>query len=1112
MLPILNDAEIKLLESVTFGNVADLKTLTNQIHPEVFRYLLLGLPDPSIPKRLRRNGKLRWVIHGANFQDRLDLRDARSVGGGPLAALEFVGCIFNNGINADGAHFERLRFADCQFRYPSSDESNNPVPSTPISLRNALIVGELRFKDIAPSSEHALLWIHAKGIRIGTNARFHNVRLRAPKNEQATRDGTTRYALDMDGAKILAGLKLHPGVVCEGGVRLQNARIGGHIWADGLEASDGEDATTRAEMKSTRKDIRYAFDAQSARIGGALVLRSYVADVDEKENLGDSEEEQSLRERRCTIVGNLRTFGAKVSGGIFLDGLSMPGTDIAGSPQKQAASLELTSGEIGGSVSMGAVELPFGQMRPTVFGSMYLSGTVIQGDASIDAELSVLSLEGCVVNGNFNLRGSVGQVEAPHLSVSRDVILASTIVPPYILNLKRSNFGGVLDISRLKFDVTFSVTMREVRLRGISVARTLSVVPYPPVFSSAKKIDLLCWPEYSMIELRVKKNANSDADRDWWGGGDTAYATFLCNRATNRGIVISMGQTPYIGEAILLSPLQQCAKIAMPKMNFSSDSVVRDYIRFFCSCISVANLDFFSVVEKPDDLPVSLRGIQVSPLSSVERGNIAGLEICRVSGFMRHRGFVSKVVFVVHRSGLVELDAEEKLKAQDVRESRHYADYFRFGEDSERPNYNPLSQASPVSRRDFEKVLPLWRDLLLVNDRFANTLIDLRDASCTTLEDGGGQAWEGAKLLLENFIYSRLLSPGLEREIDLANESKKRMQFLRLRPAEEYLQLIALSHFVRKAVLPFQLAKSTFAKGVLEEALHELNLWSSATESTYVSALPRDRVTKLIEELATQDDSWKVFSSSFDNLTAANKPIQDVFQPQPYAQLAKVLREQGDEHGAREVEREKMRLEAELRIANDKRTLAIAWSPGHQMGSRSGLGSALFSVKKLGNLLRSQIWNQVYGYGFGYGLSLGRASITIVAFWVIGWLAVAEINHSGYLVASSATVTSIIANTGEGDTPVLLKTSDLSIPPNYIEELPCKGKVNQLLYAVETFTPLLNLRQETRCEIRSPHIKEKVPLIPRLLEFAKFVYEILGYVITSLAVLTFSGIARRWDQ
>jgi hypothetical protein len=67
------------------------------------------------------------------------------------------------------------------------------------------------------------------------------------------------------------------------------------------------------------------------------------------------------------------------------------------------------------------------------------------------------------------------------------------------------------------------------------------------------------------------------------------------------------------------------------------------------------------------------------------------------------------------------------------------------------------------------------------------------------------------------------------------------------------------------------------------------------------------------------------------------------------------------------------------------------------------------------------------------------------------------------------------------------------------------------LYAIETFTPLINLRQESRCEIRSPKSGDRF-LIPRELEFVKFLYELLGYITTSLAVLTFSGLARRWDQ
>jgi len=960
---------------------------------------------------------------------------------------------------------------------------------------------------------HGLLWIHAKGLRAGTSVRLHNVALRAPRNEGIRQDGSTRYALDLDGATISGNLKLHPDVRCEGGVRLQNVRLNGNLWADGLQISDGENAETRARLRAARWDLRLALDAQTAQIGGALVLRSYVTEADVKAQSEDaSDGTNGELAHRGEVLGKIRMFGAKISGGIFLDGLVMGAIPIEGLATPENTYVDLSSAEIGGSFSMETVDLPVGQMRASVAGSVSLVGSTIRGEASIDADLTQLRMDGCVVGGNFKLRGLLNAIEAPHLSVGGDATLSPLLVAQHLVNLKRSTFGGVLDISRLNFKPDLPVSMRELRLRGISVARTLSVVPYPPVFVSAKKVELICWPGYSIVEVRVQKNWNSDADRDWWGGEDTAYTTFLCHEASHKAVVIT-GTTLYIRQGKILTPIQQLAGQPTARMNLDSDDTVHDYLRLFCSCLSDPTMEFFSIVERPEDLPLSLRSVEVGPLGPVERTERSDGKVWTAEGYLRHRGVVSKVKFCLRSNGLVTVKDEEVLGRQQVHESRHYDDYFRFGTDAERPNYGPLAKGTSLSRREFEGLIPNWRERLLVEDRFANTRIDLRDATCMTLEDDGGLAWEGAKLLLENFIYTRLLSPDAERNSTAMSGSRFRMRFLSLRPAEEYLQLRALARCVRIEIAPLQRDDPTMDRGILENALHEFGQWLTSPGETQIASLPRVHVTRLLETLAAKNESWTQFLQTFNNLTSANKPIQEPFQPQPYAQLAKVLRDQGEEESAHEVEKEKMRLEAELKIANDKRAFSAAQRKKYGGAAPFAAARRVLALGQSGGaLLRSRTWNQAYGSGFGYGLSLGRAATTVVSFWLLGWLAVALINKTGYLVASSSTVASVIAHTGEGDIPVLLKSSELPSSFGYVDELACGGKVNQLLYAIETFTPLLNLRQDTRCEIRSPHTKDKVPLFARVLEFGKFVYELLGYVVTSLAVLTFSGIARRWDQ
>jgi hypothetical protein len=72
----------------------------------------------------------------------------------------------------------------------------------------------------------------------------------------------------------------------------------------------------------------------------------------------------------------------------------------------------------------------------------------------------------------------------------------------------------------------------------------------------------------------------------------------------------------------------------------------------------------------------------------------------------------------------------------------------------------------------------------------------------------------------------------------------------------------------------------------------------------------------------------------------------------------------------------------------------------------------------------------------------------------------------------------------------------------------CNEDVTSFLYAVDTFIPLLDLDQEQRCAIRpaSPHELHDGYLWWRV---AKAAYEVVGWLVTSLLVLTVSGVLRR---
>lgn len=78
----------------------------------------------------------------------------------------------------------------------------------------------------------------------------------------------------------------------------------------------------------------------------------------------------------------------------------------------------------------------------------------------------------------------------------------------------------------------------------------------------------------------------------------------------------------------------------------------------------------------------------------------------------------------------------------------------------------------------------------------------------------------------------------------------------------------------------------------------------------------------------------------------------------------------------------------------------------------------------------------------------------------------------------------------------------------YAADTPCNIGVNSLLYAIDVFIPLLDLNQEERCTIRSA-ADDGQPDPYRWWRLGKALYEIIGWIVISLTILTLSGVMRR---
>ena len=105
------------------------------------------------------------------------------------------------------------------------------------------------------------------------------------------------------------------------------------------------------------------------------------------------------------------------------------------------------------------------------------------------------------------------------------------------------------------------------------------------------------------------------------------------------------------------------------------------------------------------------------------------------------------------------------------------------------------------------------------------------------------------------------------------------------------------------------------------------------------------------------------------------------------------------------------------------------------------------------------------------------------------------------LVVSSSTVSSVAApgsSSGQMHPTLIYAAAENAVPG----ELPCGDAIDPRLYALETFVPALELHQSAKCEVSARPDADGW-------RWARALYSALGWIITSLTILTVSGVLRR---
>lgn len=219
--------------------------------------------------------------------------------------------------------------------------------------------------------------------------------------------------------------------------------------------------------------------------------------------------------------------------------------------------------------------------------------------------------------------------------------------------------------------------------------------------------------------------------------------------------------------------------------------------------------------------------------------------------------------------------------------------------------------------------------------------------------------------------------------------------------------------------------------------------------------------------------------------------------------------------------------------------VALALSPAATPDTQGLHDSLLFAILVLWVLLLVYaawplmlgVFHFMFKHGFNYGLSPSRAILICAALLVLGtamtglartgslapytdWDSLYD--RDGRLKPNIALVLDVQFQAQAPDGAALNGrmapgSRDRDRQPGatvVAQPTACDVGVNNFLYAADVFVPLVDLEQESRCTIRTaPESARDDPYL--FWRIAKSLYEIIGWIVISLTIVTISGVMRR---
>lgn len=802
-----------------------------------------------------------------------------------------------------------------------------------------------------------------------------------------------------------------------------------------------------------------------------------------------------LEMRDAQIAGTFRALDLAVSDGEDCNSRNK----LVASGHSPREAFSLVTADIQGSLSLSILPGPASSRLRAVS----LMNATILGDLRLEADIyDYLYLNGATVKGDLKLAGEQWFIYGRGLVVNGNLGIECQSMRALYLN--GAQIGGNLEVTESDFVDCY----------------------LPEARAMAESPELLCYKGWKFAEILFFQNTTSLL----------LIASFLMPAGSPSS---GERQTPILldGNANRLHKLNE--REPRP-LSLDTEEEAREYLKLYCASVR-SKFGFLAILDV-----------------SVEKKN-SGWD---ASAFVRYAGSVIRAKFEISMDGQVRMTSN-KVECKNVFDKGkplRVTHFFRIlpgnvkclkDYQSDFLGKHPVFQAIDPEKQKAEidvwgKQLKEWEDNLRELDKNSMPLFegfaDLSSASCKQLKD-----WKRDINVDPLALQSRLNKESYELPWP-RHTIMHEFDYRQLPEEDSYPDKVEDKRlkWVRGALPDRESDWSALGKFGLTICFVIFLVLASFTIAQIWPLPPMDRPT----DLTSAHLGWRtilafallLLSTAFTLCKFFWKPEESKFQAQPFAHLSKVLRERGDDELARQVEAEKM------------------WQEAVSRGQSNGFHW----------LAKHFVWRP-YRVMFRFGLSPARAFLSVIIFWLLGWASIFLLSSNDMLRASVTPVASEVlvgtnnpperpaetdflpgvpvgtvvpseapggtnnskaagatnnppAEAGSSSKPgvkVVMEEGTKAVPADF----PCKEDIEPALYALQLMTPILNLDQENRCEIRSKpqdqifHLPLVSKIQPSILfsygwfwEYAKAVYMLFGTIITSLALLTFSGIARRWEH